>query len=207
MITIYGSPRTSAGRCFWMLEEIGQPYEPRALDMMEKREHKSPAYLRLNPNGKVPCLVEGDFNLWESTAINHYLAEKYRPELLGRDARERALVQQWTTWSMVELQPPMIDIIIQNVFLPEAQRDAAVVARAQEKIPGLLKILDQALVDRTYLVGETFTLADLNAASVAHIANMLKIPLDAYAHLGAWLGRLQQRPAYRKLMELRQGKA
>lgn len=203
MITIYGSPRTSAGRCFWVLEEIGQPYEVRALEMFDKREHKTPEFLSLNPNGKVPCLVDGDYKLWESTAINHYLADTYKPELLGTDPRDRGLVQQWTTWAMLELQPPLIDIFIQMVFTPEPKRDLALVERAREKVPPLLRILDEALAGRAYLVGDALTLADLNVASVANIATALKIPTEGFANVRAWLARLHERPSFKKMGEMR----
>lgn len=203
MIKIYGSPRSSAGRCYLLLEEIGQPYETVALDMMEKREHKSPAYLKLNPNGKVPCLVDGEFVLWESLAINNYLADKYKPELLGATPEERALVQQWSIWALAELQPPFVDILIQKFFVPEAKRDAAVVAKAQEKIPPMLKTLDQALADRDYLVGDKPTLADFNAASVVNIAAGLQIGLEPFANVGRWMGRLRERASFKKFIELR----
>src|SRR5687767_5881522 len=112
MIKIYGSPHSSGGRCYWTLEELGLSYERVKIDMRSK-EHKSPSYLNLNPNGKVPVMVDDDFVLWESAAINSYLAEKHRPELLGRTLQERALVQQWTLWAMVDLQPPHVDLLIQ----------------------------------------------------------------------------------------------
>ncbi len=203
MLKIYGSPRTSAGRCYLMLEEVGVPYETVALDMMEKREHKSPEFLKLNPNGKVPCLIDGDFVLWESLAINYYLAEKFKPELLGAEVKERALVQQWSTWALVELQPPMVDIIIQTMFVPADKRDPAIIAKANEKIPHLLAILDKSLSGKTYLVAEKVTLADLNAASVVNIANTVKIPLDGYANLAGWFQRIKERPSFKKFVDLR----
>src|SRR3989344_9118391 len=122
MIKIYGAPRSSAGRCFWLLEELALPYQAMPVDMRNK-EHKSEAFLKLNPNGKVPALVDGDVVLWESIAINHYLADKYRPELLGKTPVERGLEQQWSTWSMVDLQPPLVDLIIQMVLTTEEKRN------------------------------------------------------------------------------------
>lgn len=204
MLTIYGSPRTSAGRCFLVLEEIGLPYDVHTLDMMEKREHKSPEYLALNPNGKVPCLRDGEFVLWESTAINYYLAEKYKIDLLGQTPEEKALVQQWTMWSQLELQPPLIDLLIQLMFVPEANRDQAIITKSREAIPTKLKILDQALADKTHLIGAAVTLADLNMASVVNTAANLKLELSAYPQLSAWFERMKARPAFQKLMKLRQ---
>jgi glutathione S-transferase len=97
MIKIYGSKKGSAARCLWMLEEVGITYEQIELNMKEK-EQKQAWYVKLNPNGKVPTLVDGEFVLWESYAINAYLAERYKPELLGSTIEERSLVNQWTYW-------------------------------------------------------------------------------------------------------------
>jgi glutathione S-transferase len=91
MTTIYGSPRTSAGRCIWALEEAGIKYNNQPVDMKNK-EHKSPEYLKLNPNGKVPVFVDNDVTLFESMAINSYIAESYKKELLGKTASERGLL-------------------------------------------------------------------------------------------------------------------
>jgi len=203
MIKIYGSPRSSAGRCYLVLEEIGQAYENIPLEMMEKREHKSPEYLKLNPNGKVPCLVDGNFVIWESLAINNYLADKYKPDLLGATAQERGHVQQWSIWALAELQPPMVEILIQTLFTPEDKRNPVVIAKAQEKIPPMLAVLDQALAGKDYLVGNKLTLADLNAGSVVNIAVALQIPLDQFPNIGRWLGRLKERPSFKKFTELR----
>lgn len=203
MIQIYGSPRTSAGRCYLMLEEVGVPYEAKALDMFEKREHKSPDYLKLNPNGKVPVLVDGDFVLWESIAINSYLAERYKPELLGHGAQEAAHVQQWSLWGLVELQPPLVDLIIQTMFVPEPTRDAKLIEKARVSVPPMLKVLDDHLNGKTQLVANRLTVADFNVASVANIAYAMKIDLSGYPHLTAWMGALKQRPSFKKFVELR----
>jgi glutathione S-transferase len=203
MIKIYGSPRSSAGRCYLVLEEVGQPYEVMPLDMMEKREHKSEAFLKLNPNGKVPCIQDGDFVLWESLAINQYLAEKFKPELLGAGAAERALVQQWSIWGLVELQPPMVEILIQMMFTPEPKRDMAIVAKAKEKIPHTLQVLEQALNGRQYLVGNKVTIADLNVASVVNTAMGLQIPMENYKNITKWFQGIAERPSFKKFQSLR----
>lgn len=203
MIKIYGPPRSSAGRCYFLLEELGLSYEQVPLDMMEKKEHKSEAFLKLNPNGKVPCLVDADFVIWESLAINNYLAEKYKPELLGANAQEKGLVQQWSIWALLELQPPMVDILIQTLFTPEHKRDANLIAQAKEKIPPKLEILNRYLLNKNFVVGEKFTLADLNVASVVNIASGLQIPLKDYPNLSAWFTKIKTRPSFEKLLSMR----
>lgn len=203
MIKIYGHPATSAGRCFWALEEIGSQYEIGSVDMRNK-EHKSPSFLEKNPNGKIPVLEDGDFVLWESVAINQYLAEKYKPELLGSTLEDRAKVYQWSCWSQIEYQKPLIDLFIQLVFVPEDKRDSDVIEKAQNAIKPLNKILDEALTGRSYLVGSEFSMADLNVASVAKINKRVNIDLGQYSQLDDWLTRVMSRPAAMKLNELSQ---
>lgn len=183
MIQIYGSPRSSAGRCYLLLEELGLEYKHMPLDMMEAKAHKLPDYLRLNPNGKVPCLVDGDVVIWESISINHYLADKYKPELLGTTVKARALAHQWSVWAMTELQPPLVDLLIQMVFVPAERRDETTIAKAKEKVPGLLNILDQGLAGRKFIAGDELTVADFNLASVVNLATALKIELDGYVSI------------------------
>lgn len=202
MINIYGSPRSSSGRCFWCLEEIGETYNAKPLNFKEK-EHKSPAYLKINPNGKVPTLTDDDFVIWESMAINFYLAETYKLELLGTDNKQHALVQQWSLWGIAELQPPIIAAFIQTIFVPEERRDNGVIEKAMAKIPGLLKVLNDALEGKNYLVGDDFTLADLNVASIALLCSEIKFDLTAYKNIETWLTQISERPAFKKYQKLR----
>ncbi len=201
MIQIYGSPQSSAGRCYWTLEEAGVPYERVAVSFRD-REHKAPAFLRLNPNGKVPVLVDGDLVLWESIAINRYLAEKHQPALLGTGAAERALVDQWSVWSQVDFQPPVIALFIQLVFVPEERRDPAAMDAARAKIGPLVALLNTHLEGRAYMVGAQFTLADLNVASVAKLLASLAIDLGAAPNLTTWLARTQARDAVARVAAL-----
>lgn len=201
MIAIYGSPRSSSGRCFWALEEMGLDYEAKAVNFKEK-EHKSEAYLKLNPNGKVPVLTDGDYTIWESMAINMYLAEAYKPEFLGMNPKEKGLVYQWSIWSIAELQNPLIEIFIQMVFVPEERRSQEVIDKAKEKLPGYLTTLDSSLAKSKFLVGEEFTLADLNTASVVSLCEHVKFDLNPYKNITTWMSAIVERPAYQKYMEL-----
>ena len=201
MIKIYGSPRSSAGRVFWMLEELSLPYEAVKINMREK-EHKGDAFLKLNPNGKIPCLTEGEFVIWESLAINNYLADKYAPQLLGATPEIRGTVQQWNLWSMLELQKPMIDILIQKVFVPEEHRDLALIEKSQKNCQPLLKILDDALSSRKYLGGDVFTVADLNVDSVVGVTTAIQMDITAYKNINGWMDAISQRPAFQKYLKL-----
>lgn len=204
MITLYGSARSSAGRCLWTLEEAGVPYELKNIDMRTK-EHKSEAFLKINPNGKVPALTDGNFTLFESMAINSYIAEKYKPELLGTTIEERALSLQWSFWASLELQDPIIQVFIQKVFMPEEKRSQAVIDENLEKLPALFSILDTALSGKTYLSGKSFTLADLNTQSIVSIAPMIGFDISSYKNLDMWMKAISDRPAFQKYTAIRKG--
>jgi glutathione S-transferase len=202
MIQIYGSPRTSAGRCFWCLEEVGATYDKVDVDMRAGK-HKEADYLAINPNGKIPALVDGDYSLWESMAINSYLANEYKPELLGESAKDKGLVDQWTTWAIAELQPHVIDIFIQMVFVPEDKRDQNVIDKAQKLLPQMLTILDNALLGKEMLVGNKFSLADLNTASVVMICEAIRFDLKNYSEVNRWMETIAKRPTFQKYLAMR----
>jgi glutathione S-transferase len=202
MITLYGSPRSSAGRCFWTLEEAGVPYTLKEVDMRNK-EHKSAEFLKINPMGKVPALVDGDLTLFESMAINYYVADTYKKELLGTTPAERGLAMQWSFWATSELQGPIIEIFIQKVFMPDDKRDNNVIESNLKKLPELLNVLNTSLAGKKYLIGDHFTIADINTASVVSICPMIGVDLQTYPNIQGWLGAISDRPAYQKYQAMR----
>lgn len=201
MIKIYGSPWSSARRVYWTLEEASVAYERQPLNMQAK-EHRAEAYLKINPNGKVPCIIDGDFVLWESMAINWYLAEKYKPTLLGKTPEEKGLVNQWSYWAILELQKPLVDILIQTMFVPEDKKDHALLSKAKQDILPFMRTLDQGLAHKKYLVANDFTLADLNAASVVHINSMVQNDISEFKNVSAWMQLLTERSAFKKVLSL-----
>ena len=201
MLTIYGSPKSSAGRCFWCLEEAGVAYETKSIDFRAK-EHKSEAFLKVNPNGKVPALLDDDFTIWESVAINNYIADAYKPELLGLTAKERGLISQWSIWSVADLQDPLIKVFIQLVFVPEPKRDETIITQSLEKLPAILSSLEKSLEDKQYLVGDRFTLADLNVVFVVGICDDIKFDLSAYSNIGQWRNRIAEREGTKRYKAL-----
>lgn len=205
MIKIYGSPRSSAGRCFWMLEELGLPYEAVHLDMKNK-EHKSEWYLKINPNGKVPALVDGDFVIWESMAINNYLAKKYNSTLASKNVEEEGQILQWSFWSLVDLQEPAVSWLIQEYFVPAEKRNMQVIEDAKTKAKGFLKVLEKSLEGKVYLVNNRFTVADLNVASVVNVLEELKYDFSEFKIIQQWMKDCTDRPAFHKLATLRSHK-
>ena len=192
MIKVYGSKMTSAFRCHVLAKEIGIEFEEVSVDLGNPGEN----YLKLNPNGKVPCLVDGDFVLWESMAITAYLAEKYKPELLGNSVEERALIDQWSYWAILELQPDMFKVIVQ-IFTPEDKRDMDIIKTGTANMQPKHKILDDYLKGREYMVGDKFTLADINVGSVAIVNRLIGNDLSEFSDLEKWLNMLGKRPSFR----------
>ena len=200
MIKLYGPKFGSAARCHILAKEIGLEYEEVFVDF-EKGEQNSPEYLKLNPNGKVPCLVDGDFILWESVAINIYLASKFKPELLGDSAEEKALIDQWSYWGMLEIQPHLYKIAFQKFRVPEDQRDEKALQEAMSALPNVLRVLNDHLSTREYMVGNRFTLADINLVTVVLITQLAEYDLAEFPNIERWMQMLLKRPAFQQGME------
>jgi glutathione S-transferase len=194
MITIYGKPRSRTVRCLWMAEEIGVAYENVKTDF-NRGEARTPEFLRINPNGHVPALVDGDVKLFESLAINLYLARRYGGALWPRDVADEGRVFQWSIWAMTELEEPLLMALIHRKFLPEAQRDARRADQGEAKARKPIGVLEGALDGREWLVGDAFGVADLNVAAVLLWAPMADIDLSATPRVAAWLDRCTARPA------------
>src|SRR5437899_6668295 len=121
MLQLYGNPRSRAMRCLWMLEEMGEPY--RLIEKSTRADDlQSAEYLRLNPNARIPTLVDGDVVLWESMAINLYLAQKPGP-MHAASAAVTGLAAQWSFWAMLEMEAQLLDLLNHRAVLPDFARD------------------------------------------------------------------------------------
>jgi glutathione S-transferase len=201
MIKLYGVPRSRAMRCLWMLEELGVPYELVSTSFLG--DNKKPEYLKLNPNGRIPTLVDGSTVLWESMAINLYLSAKYGGALEPKTLEDRARAVQWSFWVMTETEKPLIDVLFHRVILPEDQRQESVARHGEETLQAPLAVLAGALEGRQHLLGDAFSVADLNVASVFSWARMSKLELSAFPGVGRWLDRCLDRPAAAKARAIR----
>jgi glutathione S-transferase len=147
-----------------LLEECGIAYEARPINLMAG-EHKSDAFIQLNPNGQVPVLVDSDFMLAESHAILRYLCDREGlADWYPAEAQARAQVDQWLDWNQCRLSPATSDIVFNSVFMRE-NGDSAAIARGRERLATLAPILEDALLMRPYVAGERATIADLSIAS------------------------------------------
>lgn len=190
---LYGISGSRAIRSLWAIEEVGIEYEHVSVNFMA--ESKKPEYLAVNPNGRIPALQDGDVTLFESMAINLYLAKTYGGALYPRDPANEALVWQWSVWVMTEIEPAQMDIVIQKFFTPEEKRDAAVLAAAEKTLARPLKVLDDTLATRDWLVGDAFSIADLNVSGVMLLLSMVKFDSSAYANVTRWAEACYARPS------------
>lgn len=203
MISIYGFPQTRAVRCLWMAAETGQPYEMIPV-AFEGGKITDPELLRINPNNKMPALVDGDVRIFESMAINIYLAEKYAPAMKAASPAEAGAFAQWSLWAANEIEIPLIEWATHSITRPAAERDAAVAAAAKMKVDRALGILDGALKGRDWLVGNRFTVADLNVAAVCY--RLLQYPdLTNFSEAKRWFEVCWARPAAQLARKMREG--
>ncbi|MHC5727921.1 MAG: glutathione S-transferase family protein, partial [Nostoc sp.] len=161
------------------LEEIKVPYEFVKLDM-QAGEHRQPEYLAINPFGKVPAIVDGDFILWESGAILLYLADKYSKSTLSPE--ERGVFSQWVLFANATLGPGIFQ---------EASRE--------REMPRLLTPLNEIFSKQPFLLGNKFTVADVAVGSMLnYIPMILKLDLSSYPAVLNYMKQLSERPAFQK---------
>lgn len=195
MIKLYGVPASRAFRCLWMLRELGLEFDNVPTNFATG-DTRTAEFLKLNPNGHIPVLVDGSTVLWESMAINLYLARQYGAgSLWPASAADEGRALQWSFWVMTEVEAPLLATLMHRRILPREQRDAAAAAAGEAKLAGPLGVLDGALRGREYLLGDRFTVADLNVAAVLSWALMAGIDLGRWPQLAAWLARCADRPA------------
>jgi len=195
MITIYGISASRTLRPLWMLEELGLEYEHVQTNF--SGDNKQPEYLALNPNGHIPTLVDGDTVLWESLAINLYLAEKYDGGLNPKTVEDRGRAIQWSFWAMLETEKSLLEFLFNTLILPPDQRDAAACEAAVSELQAPMRVLDDALEGREFLLGDSFSVADLNVAAVFSWAVPAKLDLSGFPNLSRWLLACIGRPAAR----------
>ncbi|MDZ7963046.1 MAG: glutathione S-transferase family protein [Aulosira sp. DedQUE10] len=177
MLKLYGGTRSRASIIEWYLEELGIPYEFVLLDM-HSGEHHKPEYLKINPMGKVPAIVDGDFQIWESGAILLYLADKYGKRPLSLE--ERGVLSQWVLFANATLGP--------GIFGEENR---------EGEMPRLLTPLNHIFQQQPFLLGNEFSVADVAVGSIlSYISLLLKLDLSSYPAVLDYIKRMSERPAF-----------
>jgi glutathione S-transferase len=200
-LRIYGVARTRAFRAIWMAKELGLDYEHVPIETGPAGARK-PEYLAVNPNGRLPAIEDDDFVLWESQAITLYLAKKHSPGRLYPATLEgEAKAWQWSLWAANEVERAVNIYSLHAVRLPPEDRDPKTLAQAVAILAPPFRVLDGALAGSPYLLGNDFTVADLNVAAVTSRA--IGMDLATMPRLADWLRRCHDRPAARAAVKLR----
>jgi glutathione S-transferase len=185
-------------KVLWTIGELGLPYRhveaggaAGGLD--------TPAFLAMNPHGRIPVLVDGAATLWESHSIVRYLAANYGPGSLTAEAPlERALAERWMDWAQTTLQPDFMTLFWSFYRTPEAQRDGAQIEAAALRCAAHFARLDAQLAVRPFLAGARFSIADIPAGTALYRYFEMGIAVAELPQLRAWYARLAERPAYRE---------
>ncbi len=200
MLKVWGRDTSvNVQKVLWALDELGLAYERvdvgGAFGGLD-----APEYIALNPNRKIPVLEDGDFSIWESGAIVRYLAEAHGAgKLLPADVKARALATQWSIWCESTVYVDFIaKTFIPLVRITAAERDTTSVAAAADRVGTSFQILDSALGEHDYLVGDTLTFVDIEIGTLMHRYFTLPINRPEVPNLEAWYERLKTRPAYQK---------
>jgi glutathione S-transferase len=179
---------------------LGVPLEPVIVDLTKKESH-TPKFLALNPNGKIPVLVDGDFVLWESNAIIQYIAGKKPNSLWPDDARTRADITRWQCWQLAQWMEGVGALTRENLLKPmlmKMEPDPEQVKRGEEAFRRDAAVLDAHLARHSYLVNDALTLADIAVGTYLMYAVPAKMPIGSYKNLQAWFARIEALPAWQQ---------
>ena len=205
MLTIYGVYRSRATRPLWLLHETGTPFthvpviqayrlpDPAAADA--PLHTASPDFLKVNPQGQIPAMQDGDLILTESLAISLYLARRYGGALGPQDDAEAALMEQWALFAATSVESPALEIM----QAPEGSMGEGIIKVASEKLRRPLARLNTHLTGRDWLVGDRFTVADINTAECLRYAQGQTALIAEFPEVERWLKACQSREGFRKM--------
>jgi glutathione S-transferase len=200
-LRIYGIARTRAFRALWVANEVGLSYQHLPIEIGDAGAG-APEFRAINPNGRLPFIDDNGFVLFESLAITLYLAKKHAngrlyPATLEGEAR----TWQWSMWALNEVDRGVNIWSLHAIRLPADERDAGKRDEALKVVAAPFRVLDAAFARQPYLLGDEFTVADLNVAAV--ISRAIEMDLSAVPNLKTWLTRCLARPAAQKALALK----
>lgn len=214
MLTIYGVYRSRASRNIWLLNELGQPFtiEPviqanRLADPQAPGaplNTRSPAFLKINPNGHIPSVDDNGLVLHESLAINLYLAKKHGGPLAPANVGEDGKMTMWSLWAATEVEPHSVQVLYHRLAYAPEKRDPKIAEAAVAALRAPLAVLERALEDGGgHPVGGRFTVADINLSEVVRYAMPATELFEKAPLTTAWLAECHSRPAFKQMMARR----
>lgn len=214
MLTIYGVYRSRASRNYWMARELGLPFksvpviqarrvtDPLAADA--PLNTRSPDFLAVNPMGLIPAIDDDGLILTQSLANNLYLARKHGGPLAPANIAEEGAIGNWTMWAATEVEPHAVQIILAyDNGIENTSEGRERIATCSQSLEKAFAVLEAHLENRDYVVGDRFTVGDLNLAEVFRYAMSQTALFDAHPRVKVWLARCQSRPAFKAMMEER----
>ncbi|CAM2009830.1 glutathione S-transferase family protein [Acanthopleuribacter pedis] len=201
MIELIGLNPTRSNRVQWILEELDLPYRFRQVNFKAGDTH-SPAFLALNPNGKIPVLRDGDLVIYESAAIANYLAETYGDGRLmpALGTPERAHYHQWLIYAVSELEQPLWTAAKHKFALPEALRVDGLKPAVKFEFDRAFNILADWLKGREFMIGQNFSCVDVFITHTLGWAQKAGMDMDA-PHVAEYVGRMTARPAFSRIAQ------
>lgn len=205
MLKIYGQYRSRAFRVIWLCKESGIEYEHVDVTInVAGATAKEPWYAEINPNERVPSIGDDGVVMWESAAINMWLAEKYNSSLYPRSLAGKARMLQWAFYIANDVEPHMITVMQHRVMFPPEKRNATLADDADAKLQPKLRILEEWLAKHKYFGDSKWDMADFMVASVCYSFWMIKYDLSKYPHFQKWLQASIERPAAKEARKLRE---
>ena len=204
MLKLYGQYRSRAFRVAWLCKESNIPYEHVNITInIEGAQCKESWYKELNPNARVPTIDDDGFILWESAAINLYLAEKHKSPLWPTDQKGKGRMLQWAFFIANDVELNMVTVMQNRVLFPPEKRNAALADECDAKLQPKLKVLDDFLAKNGFFGGERWNMADFMVASVCFSFTVMKYDLSKYPHFQKWLMASVERPKAKEAIALR----
>jgi len=214
MLKIYGVYKSRASRTYWMALELGLGFESIPIIQAYRLENpdapdaplntQSPEFLKINPNGFIPAIEDDGLVISESIAINLYLASKHRGPLAAGSLSEEGQILQWSFWAVNEVEPNSVQIVqTHDRNLADTPGGKETIAACKRLLKKPFGILDAHLADNDYLVGNRFTVADLNLAEIIRYALSEKDLFEAHPNVRKWIERCHDRPAFKEMMTRR----
>ncbi|XP_057434046.1 glutathione S-transferase F9-like [Lotus japonicus] len=209
VVKVYGPTYAAPKGVVMCLIEKEIEFESVPVDL-SKGENKTPEFLKIQPFGKIPVIQDGDYTLYESRAINRYLAEKYKnqgTELLGKTIEERGLVEQWLEVEAQNFHPPLHKLVLHVLFAPIRgfPSDPKVIEESEVKLLKVLDIYEERLSKSKYLAGDFFSLADLSHLPFGYyLVNQTgrENLVRERKHVSAWWDDISTRPSWQKVLQL-----
>ena len=213
MLKIYGIYRSRTSRNIWLAHELDLPFElvpviqhdrlPDPAAATVPLNTRSPEFLKINPNGRIPAIDDDGLVLHESLAINLYLAKKHGGPLAPKNVAEDGEMGAWSLWAATEVEPHSINVVYHRVHNPKGAKDPRIADAAVEALKGPFAVLDGALAKTGWLVGGRFTVADINVAEIVRYALPAPELFDEARRVKSWLATCHARPGFKKMMDVR----